>query len=227
MAIDQKLPLILRLFPTFKIASQEMALNRLLQISGIVSMPDNTLTLPDADRARQPHRNQVWLRAQIHGYGGRLGTMFVWAHKPSLLAEVSALNTLELFIHEMRGIRKVLVVGDDLWKTYADEAGIPPNNPSFENSYQSVREDGASEYGTCYVLHLRSLYELDDGYRLGAFAGTRRPTGTNMVAPSRSRREDETVTTFAIESETRLAPPGVGPVDPFARPEREDPTQPK
>lgn len=184
MAIEKKLPLILRLFPTFAIAHQEPAFNRLLEVSGIVSISDNTRTLPYEDRDRAVARNQTWIREAIRCYGGgKVGAIFVWVHRSSLLAEASALNTLELFVREVRGVRKVLVVGDDLL-----------SKTSFEFPYQSVRVDGETETALCYVLRLKSQYELDDGRRLSDFVGIRR---------LRREREDDTLVSIPLEGSTK------------------------
>lgn len=181
------------------------------------------------ERSAKPGAIQAWFTRVTSGWSGPIA-LFYWAGPDTIQAASSKLGTFDWKTDAIRRARKILMVNE------LDESHVLSRYPSLE-------ANGTSTDKPLLVVRAGQTPNISTARELANHLRARRASVSIPVTPS---RRDETVQAIALvdpitgqlkavpvhtdpeaDRETLPPPPGQGPIDPFARPEREDPTQPK
>jgi hypothetical protein len=190
-----------------------------------------TILVCGHDRSAKPGAIQAWFAQQTRNWSGPIA-LFYWAEPDSVQAASSKLGTFDWKSEVIRRAHKILMVNE------LDE----PHSPS---QYPSMQADGTTKLMPLLLVRTGPTPNITTQRELARFLGSqekppRRDETLTAIVTASPRRGSGAIEAVRIGSgrsdpridpesdrETLPPPPGHGPIDPFARPAREDPTQPK
>jgi hypothetical protein len=190
-----------------------------------------TILVCGHDRRAKPGLIQAWFAQQIRNWPGPIA-LFCWAGPDTVQEASSKLGTFDWKSEVIRRAHKVLMVNE------LDE-------PHSLSQYPSMQADGATKLMPLLLIRARQTPNITTKRELARYLGSqekppRRDETLTAIVPVSLRRASGAIEAVRFgsgrsdpridpesERETLPPPPGQGPIDPFVRSEREDPTQPK
>ncbi len=183
------------------------------------------------DRRAKPGSILAWFAQQTRNWPGPIA-LFYWAGLDTVQEASSKLGTFDWKSEVIRRAHKVLLVNE------LDE-------PHSLSQYPSMQADGTTKPMPLLLVRTGPTPNITTQRELARYLGsqekpTRRDETLTAIVLTSPRRASGAIEAVRIgsgrsdpridpenERETLPPPPGQGPIDPFARPEREDPTRPK
>ncbi len=236
--------LSLFLFSSFQSSFELDDFKRLFVETALIG-DGTTILVCGHDRRAKPGLIQAWFAQQTRNWPGPIA-LFYWAGPDTVQDASSKLGTFDWKSEVIRRARKVLMVNEldephsmsqypsmqadgatKLMPLLLIRAGQTPNITTKRElaHYLGSQEKPPRRDETLAGIALEDP-KTGQMRMVPAPASPRRASGAIEAVRIGSGRSDPRIDPES-ERETLPPPPGQGPIDPFARPDREDPTQPK